>query len=349
MPALLSGAIAGSWLDRLPRRPVMVALQLMGAGALLLPLLLPGLAVVLAAAGILGAIRAAFASVRSAAIAESVPENLRGRLLALFGVSDQTSQVLGYLTGAGLAVAFGASPALIGDAVTFLVAAAVLTTLPLPKPTPRDSRPPITAGLRTIWANPVLRLLAPLVWVTAMVAAIPEALATGVAGTDSPLTPLVMAAGPAGQAVTLAWLGRRRTVERPSFQLVHLAFLSLAFSLAALGSGAVWFIAGNLAIGAGVAWILGPQTLFVRIAPPERMAQITGTMIALLIAAEGLGTVLLAWLADSHGIGSAYWVAGITVLVAAIIGWVVKERTPEVADVDRPFGETEQRRPEAIA
>ncbi|MGH3443057.1 MAG: MFS transporter [Nitriliruptorales bacterium] len=341
IPGLLSGAIAGSWLDRLPRRPVMVALQIAGAGALVLPLLLSGLTVVLVAAGILGAIRAAFASVRSAAIAEGVPGHLRGSLLALFGVSDQTSQVIGYLTGAGMAVTFGAVPALLTDALTFLAAAVVLTTLPLPRPSIREARPPITAGLRIIWSNPVLRLLAPLVWITAAVAAIPEALAAGIAGADSPMTPLVMAAGPAGQAATLAWLGRRREVERPSFQLIHLAFLSLAFALAALGTGAVWFIAGNLAIGAGVAWILGPQTLFVRIAPPERMAQITGTMIAVLIAAEGAGTVALAGLADARGIGAAYWVAGMTVLVAAIVGWVIKERTPEVADIDKELAAIE--------
>src|SRR5687768_15371599 len=59
LPALISGAIAGSWLDQVPRKRAMATLQALGALVLVLPLLLPGMLPVLAAAAGLGAIRAA--------------------------------------------------------------------------------------------------------------------------------------------------------------------------------------------------------------------------------------------------------------------------------------------------
>ncbi len=325
LPAMASGALAGTWLDAVDRRLSMAALQLVGAGALILAVLGDGLVPVLVAAGLLGAVRAAFGAVRSGAIAEAVAEERRGGLLALVGSSEQAGQVAGFLTGSTIAVTVGATPALLGDAATFVVAAAVVTTVPLPRPERRPRRRSLTGGLREIWRSPTLRLLAPLAATTGLVSAAPESLATGVVG-DGPWLPVVMAAGPAGQAATMWLIGRRREIERVDVQLTHLAALALAFGVGALGGGPGWFVAANLAVGAGTAWLLGPQTLFVQLADPARMAQVTGTMLALLIAAEGLGTVLLGVIADAAGVGRAYWAAGVLILLAAVTAWLVRRR-----------------------
>lgn len=325
LPAMASGALAGTWLDAVDRRLSMAALQLVGAGALILAVLGDGLAPVLVAAGLLGAVRAAFGAVRSGAIAEGVAEERRGGLLALVGSSEQAGQVVGFLTGSTIAVTVGATPALLGDAATFVLAAAVVATVPLPRPEQRPRRRPLTGGLREIWRSPTLRLLTPLAATTGLVSAAPESLATGVVG-DGPWLPVVMAAGPAGQAATMWLIGRRREIERVDVQLTHLAALALAFGVGALGGGPGWFVAANLAVGAGTAWLLGPQTLFVQLADPARMAQVTGTMLALLIAAEGLGTVLLGVIADAAGVGRAYWAAGVLILLAAVTAWIVRRR-----------------------
>lgn len=336
VPGLVSGAVAGSWLDQVPRRSALVIIDGVGAAALLLPLLVPGLAPVLGAAAVLGVVRVLHTSVSSAVIAEAIPEDRRGSLLALMGSTEQSTQVLGYLSGGTIAVTVGASPALLADAVTFVIAAAILARAPLPRAGRREQRPAVTAGLREIWSNPVLRLFALLVWVSVTVTALPEVLAPGVTGGDGFWTPLVLAAAPAGQALTMAILGRRRVIERPSFQLTHLAWFSLAFGLAALGRSPGWFALANLLVGSGAAWLLGPQTLFLRVAPGPMMAQITGTMIAVMIAAEGLGTLVFAAIADAASVSAAYWTAGTLLLVTSLAGWVVKERLPEIVELDGP-------------
>ncbi len=332
LPGLLSGVLAGSWLDQIPRGRALVGLQLAGAATVLLPLLLGGLAPVFAAAAVLGAIRTAVVSVRSAAMAEGVPDELRGPLLAMLGTTEQTSQVIGFGAGTSLVLWVGASTALLVDVVSFLVGAWFLAKLSFGRPHRRE-RPPVTAGFHDIWDHPVLRLLAVLVCVTAMVGALPEALAAG-AAQGSAWAPLVFAAAPAGQAATMVLIGRLPHVGRPSVQLTHLAWLSLAFGIAALGRTPAWFAAANFLIGSGAAWVIGPQLTFVRLAPATRMAQITGTMIAALIAAEGIGTPLFAALADEVSVSAAYWLAGVVVLVAALAGWFLKERTPAALALD---------------
>ena len=332
LPGLLSGVFAGSWLDQLPRGRALVGLQLFGALAVSLPLVLPGLIPVFVAAALLGAIRTAVVSVRSGAMAEGVPDDLRGPLIAMLSTTEQASQIIGFGAGTSLVLWVGASTALLADTVSFLAGAWLLSRITFPRPQVR-ARPPVTAGLKDIWANPVLRLLAPLVCITAMVGALPEALAAGAAG-QSGWAPIVFAAAPAGQALTMIVLGRLKQLGRPSVQLTHLAWLALAFGIAALGRTPAWFAVSNFLVGSGAAWIIGPQLLFVRLAPAERMAQITGTMVAVLIAAEGLGTPLFAALADRATVSSAYWLAGVVVLLTSLVGWFLKERTPAALALD---------------
>lgn len=342
LPALLSGALAGRWLDQVPRVRALVGLQLAGAVSVSLPVVAglawegagEGILPVLAAAALLGAVRAGSVSVRSAAVAEGVPDELRGPLLGLMNTTEQSAQVVGYLAGTALAYGIGAEVALLADAASFVVASVVLSRLVLPEAAARERRPRLSAGVRDIMADPVLRLLAPLVVVTASVAALPEALAAAVAPSGHRWAPFVFAAGPLGQATAMFLMGRDERIARPSFQLTQLAWLALGLAIASLGRTAAWFVVANFLVGTGVAWSLGPQLTFLRRAPTARMAQITGTMIAVLIAAEGLGTPLFAVIADRAGVGAAYRLAGVLVLTSAVVGWAIKERTPAAVALD---------------
>lgn len=335
IPSLLTGLIGGAWLDRFPRAPALALLQVAGAVAICLPVIIGGIPVVFVTAVLLAIVRIATIAVRSGALAEGVEDDHRGPTIALMGTTDQAAQVVGYLTGGALYVLLGANAALLLDAASFMIGAIILFGLPLPEPDERPSRLPVTAGIRTIVRDPVLRLLALLVAVTGTVASLPEVLAPSVAGPGDPWRPIVLAAAPAGQAITMTVLGRLPHIRRPSVQIVHCGALGLALALAALGRTPAAIAAANLLVGAGVAWIVGPQLTFIRLAPKARMAQITGTMIATLAVTEGIGSLGFAALADARGVSAAYRLAAVLILAAAVIGWLVKERTPNALAMDR--------------
>ena len=335
LPSLLTGVVAGPWLDRFKRTRTLATLQLAGAAVICLPVLIDGAVVVFATAALLACVRIATVAVRSGAMAEGVEDAHRGALVALLSSTDQGAQVVGYLTGGALYVLLGAETALLADAASFVVAAVILGRLGLPEPRERGERRPIGAGIADIRRDPVLRSLAALVLVTGLVASLPEVLAPTVAGPGEPLRPVVLAAAPAGQVVAMTLLGRTRQVRRPRIQLLHLTLLGATLTFAALAATPAAVAAVNLLIGAGTAWIIGPQVTFLHRAPNLRMGQITGTMVAGLAVAEGLGSLSLAALADLAGTQAAYAAGGVLVLLAASVGWLVRSRTVELLALDR--------------
>lgn len=334
-PSLVTGLLAGSWLDRLPRARTLALLQVAGALIICLPLLSGAIPVIYLTAGLLAAVRTATIAVRSGAMAEGVRDDHRGPLLALMASTDQASQVLGFLTGGAVYVLLGVETALLLDAASFLLGAAILFGLRLPEPERRERRAPVTAGLRDLAADPVLRLLATLVVITGTVASLPETLAPAVAPSGDPTRPLVLAAAPAGQALTMTLFGRLPHLRRPTVQLVHFASLGLALAIAAMVRTPTAVAAANLLVGAGVAWIVGPQLTFLRLAPKARMAQISGSMVAMLAVADGLGSLGFAAIADLAGVQAAYRTAAALLLTAALVGWLIKERTPRALALDR--------------
>jgi predicted MFS family arabinose efflux permease len=317
-----------------------VAFELLGAALICLPLVIDGVAIVFVTAALLAGQRTATGAIRQAAIAEGVPERHRGPLVALSTAVDQGGQVLGYLTGAAVYLLISPAAALLLDAGSFVVAALVLVGIHLPGPETGDEAPAIqvrtgpTAGLAIIRDQPVLRLFAVLVVATAAVGALPETLAPTLLDPDDARASLLLAAAPLGQAVTITVLGRTRLVGRPWFQLGHLGLLAAALGIAALAPGVGGLIVANLLVGAGVAWVLGPQLTFLRLVPPARMAQVTGLMWAVIAVAEGGGAVALGALADATGPRSAYAAAGLLIAIAAIPGAIAARRSRAVTELD---------------
>lgn len=317
-------AIAGGTvLDRVDRRRGLVAAELAGGVALLLPLLLPSLWTAYVAAFVLGASRSASVSVRHGMLADAVPERLRAGLLALMGATDQASQVVGYATGATLAVTIGAQPALAIDLVTFLLGAVVLAGLPAPARTVGAAAPSLLDGWRVLATHPQLRLLSLLILGSAAASALPETLATAAVGTDSPWLSTVLAAGPAGAAIGYTIAGRLAAITRFSGQLAHLTLFAAMTLLGVLAEGPIGFTLVNLAVGVGASWIVGPQVAFVRLADPRHIAPVMAAIVALVTMVEGAWVVVAGAIADQAGVAAAYGVMGAVVSATALSGWLV--------------------------
>lgn len=341
LPAVLVATGIGPWLDRIPRIKGLASLCLAGAAALCLPLIFGGLWPVLATAAVIGAVRTAYNSIRSGAMADGVPRTIRARLLALNNVSYSVSEVLGYFAGSAIALAVGARPAIIADAATFLFAALLFTGLGEPVRSVSRGRASLTTGIRTIFRDPTLAMLVPVIWAGLTLGAVPATLATtALRGSYRGWVPLAMAATAIGLAVAGVAVGRTDLAEHVPGQLKYIVAEGACFLLAALGLKftPLLLVAGNLAAGAGMGWTIATQTTFVLVVPADRIANVTSVMVATLIVLEGAGALLFGAVANSMGVPAAYLLAGVMLVAAGLIGARYGRRRPEAFDIRRPPG-----------
>jgi predicted MFS family arabinose efflux permease len=339
VPALAVSAGIGPWLDRIPRRSGLITLSLIGGAAISLPIVASGLWAVLASAAVIGAVRTAFQSIRTGAIADGVPRDVRGRLVALVSTSNQVSEVVGYITGSAVALAIGIGPALAADAATFVVAAALLAGLRLPPMSRAARRSSMTTGIRTIFADRTLAVLVPVVWIGLSLGAVPQSLAAAaLSKTDRSWVPLALAAMAAGAAISATVVGRTALSERILGQFSYLTVCGAAFLLtaAALRVNPLFVVAGNFVIGLSFGWSVAAQTTFIHVIPVERMAHVTSTMIGSLIVLEGAGAVAAGAVAGAFGVPAAYLLGG-AILTAGGLAAIGYARThAQVLDISRP-------------
>ncbi len=337
VPAFAVSATIGPWLDRIPRRAGLIVLSLVGAAAVSLPIIASGLWAVLVAAGLIGGIRTAFNSVRTGAIADGVPRDIRGRLVALVTVSNQASEVLGYVAGSAVAIAIGVVPALAADAGTFVVAAVLLAGLRLPGRERARDRASMTTGIRTIFGDRTLAALVPVAWIGLSLGAVPQSLATTLSTTDRAWVPVALAAMAAGQAIAATVVGKTRLSERVRGEFWYITACGVAFMATAAGLHVdpVIVVPGNFVIGLGFGWVVAAQTTFIHVIPPERMAHVTSTMIGSLIVLEGAGAVVFGAVAGALGVAAAYLLAGAMLAAAGLVGLGYGRARPEVLDISR--------------
>lgn len=336
LPAILVATLLGGWLDVPPRRPTLVLLALAGAGALTLPIALPNAASALTAAATLGTVRAAYMAVTTAVVAESVDRSIQLPFFGLAGLINLLAQVAGIAVGSALTVALGPRTALLADLVSFLIAAAMLTALPVAGQREHRDRLPPGAGFVIIWRQPTLRILALLTWATLVCSVLPEVVATEAVSRG--WIPLVMVSSAVGGALFTAVAASRRFLEHPLYQARTAALLGVGL----LAGAGVLFADGhplllglaNLAIGAASGWTIGAQTTFARLAPIGRMGQLEATMIASNLLLEGVGVLTLSAVAVATGSnGTAYLIGGALVLAAAVAAM----RPLRVVGAERPL------------
>jgi predicted MFS family arabinose efflux permease len=339
VPALAVSAGIGPWLDRIPRRSGLITLSLIGGAAVSLPIVASGLWAVLVAAAVIGAVRTAFNSIRTGVIADGVPRDVRGRLIALVTTSNQVSEVVGYLVGSAVALAIGIGPALTADAATFVVAAALLAGLRLSAVSRPPRRGSMTTGIRTIFADRTLAVLVPVLWIGMSLGAVPQSLAAAaLSKTDRGWVPAALAAMAAGAAISATVVGRSALSERILGQFSYLTVCGVAFLLTAAGLRVdpLFVVAGNFVIGLCFGWNVAAQTTFMHVIPVDRMAHVTSTMIGSLIVLEGAGAVAAGAVAGAFGVPAAYLLGGV-ILTAVGLAAIGYGRThAEVLDISRP-------------
>ncbi len=303
---LVGGPFLSTLADRLPRRRLMVACDLLRA-ALVAALVLPGvpLALLFVVLVVVGLLSPPFDAAKSAVLPEVLDGDRYVVGSALQNAVFQGAQVAGFLVGGVLVALTSARGALAVDAASFVLSAVVLAVgvreRPLPERPAQTLMADTRAGIGLVTGDAVLRRMLAYGLLAALVAITPEGLAVPVAdqlGGGAVLAGVLTAAVPAGFVLGSVGLLRVEVARRPALlpRLALLGGAALALS-AVVPVGAVVVVLWLLA-GAGSALGLVANAAFMQAVPTELRGRAFGVASTVLMAEQGLLLLLLGGLGE---------------------------------------------------
>lgn len=320
VPAIVGGTLLSFVADRYSRRTVMVAADLLRAvllAAMAVPrvplLVLATLIVVVVLAG------APFTAAQGAVVPAILAGNQYVTGQALRTVSGQGAQLLGFAGGGVVVTAVGVPGALLIDAATFVLSAAVLRLRLAPHhPVVEVEHAPRVSGLRDtlglLALDGRLRALLFLAWLigfSVIVEGVAVPLARQMHG-GTVLTGIIMAASPAGSAVGAVAVGRFMSARRRARLVIPFAIgsgtvlIGFAFHPGPVIGVILLFLSGLLA-----AYLLQVTTTFTLSVPDSIRGQAIGIASAGLLAAQGLAITGGGLLSDAIGPARAIAVGGV--------------------------------------
>jgi MFS family permease len=285
-PSLVAAPVAGVIADRCRRRPLLVVANLVTAATLLALLAVHGpgqvwlIDVVMVAYGAEGALLSAASS---ALLVTVVPGEQLGSANGLLSTVSEGMRLFFPLVGAGLFALAGGHVVALLDAATLVAAVGTLLALrveePAPAPRAESWRRVTTAGARHLWQTPALRHL--LLWLLPLISTI-GFFETGIfalvtdqlhrpatyIGIFVSLQGLGALAGAPTAGSAMRRLGETRLAAAGVALVAAGATLLFAGTRLAGDSALAGIVAGALAIGFGVPWLLvGATTLVQRRSP----------------------------------------------------------------------------------
>lgn len=324
---LVGGPLLSTLPDRYPRRRVMVICDLVRM-ALVAVLAVPGLPLwaVFAVLVVVGLLAPPAEAARSALLADVVDGERYVVANALSNAVNQAGQVVGFVAGGALVGLIGVGGALLADAATFGVSAALLVLLVGEHVVvPGGDRSAgaasqAVAGVVLVWRTPRLRRL--LAWgllsATSVIAA--EGLAVAISDERNGgalAAGILTAAVPAGFLIG-SWAllrvpsERRESLFPALLALSCLPLLVTPFLRSLVVIAALWVLAG-----CGNALQLVANSSFVQAVPAHLRGRAFGAAVTLLMAVQGVVLLGAGALAEATGPRAA--IAIVALLALAVV------------------------------
>ncbi|MFI1025634.1 MFS transporter [Streptomyces olivaceus] len=325
----LAGPVLGTLVDRVRRRPLLIAASLLMAS--LLPALLAvgsrdTLWLLFAVLFVYGTAGVVHDAAESALVAAAVGPELLGDFNGLRMTANEGMKLVAPLAGAGLYAAYGGPAVALLDAATFAVATGVYAALRIreapPVPPTGSWRRRTAEGARYLWGHPGLRPLVLAGGVTMLCAGVSGA--TVYAVVDAPghspaYAGALYAVQGAGSVVAglLAGPAVRRLGGR-RFAAAGLALLALAVAARAAPYDAVALTA-SAAIGAGLPTVLiAALTSVQQVTPGPLLGRVAATANSLVFTPNVLGLAAGAALVEPAGPRLLLPAAGAVLLATAL-------------------------------
>jgi len=344
VPRVIIGPLAGVWVDRWPRRTVMVVSDFARAAIVLGLVFAPDLITVLALVFAKGVFSTAFGPARQASIRSTVPDDDLLAASSLSSLSVQVGKVLGPVLGGVLVAVAGPRAAFAVDAATFLVSAVFLIQLPpiAARARPREAGKgfwsELSEGLAYIVRRPTLTIaigsMSAALFMIFIIDSI-GVLALKELGVSEALFGVAVGSiglGTALGALLISQWGRRL----PPFRLMGVGQLVTGSSVAVLGAAVVLSVRGTglewvlvyFVTGLSAAAIMVTYSFILQIETPrELMGRVFATADGVQTVFQLLAPPLGAALAGLYGVGIVFGTAGAAL---ALVGLLVMLASPRV-------------------
>lgn len=352
LPWLLVGLPVGAWVDRIRKRPLMMACDLVAGAALLsIPSAVWLDALTLQHMVVVALICGAAAVCFDTAYHSYIRIVLDGRDLLEGNAKLQGSESAVRVAGPGvaglLAQAFGAVTGLLADAVTFLISVVCLKRIEVVEPdrAPDEERAPlqrqIIEGLRFVGRDPYLRPM--VTWGAAINMALMGYQAVQVVflvrtvGLNPALVGMLLTSGSVGGIVGALMASRfsRRFGSARGLLLLQAvtAPFALLMPMTTAGPGLLLFAVGGFLVGIGISVaniVVGSfrQTY----CPPHMLGRVVATAMMINHSTIPVGSLLGGVLGDTVGYRPAMWI--MTGLVAPC--WLILVMSPMRRERDLP-------------
>lgn len=337
-PWLLGGPFLATIADHFPRRTVLVVTDV-GRGLVVACLALPGLPLwaLLAMLFLASLLAPPFESARSALMPDVLDGDRYAVGTSVTNISSQLAQVLGFVGGGVLVLAISAQGALLVNAATFLVSAALVRWGVGQRPAPADpGGPPTTlwretvAGLLILRRNAVLLRIVFLLWVGQLFVTAPEGVAAPFVaefGYGSVGVGLLLAANPVGLVIGGVVVGRLcppALRERLTYPLAVFSVVPLI--LAGLVDNFVLVLVLFALSGFGASYLIPLNVSFVRAVPPAFRGRAFGAAVSGLYACQGLAILVSGAAAERISASAVVTWSGILGLLALLVLGVARLR-----------------------
>ncbi len=339
-PWLLIGLPAGAWVDRLPRRPIMLVAA---AVSLVLFAGVPAAAwcgwlsigLLLTVALLTGAAAVFFQTAYSAYLPSVVAPADQAEGNAKLQGSASAAQIVGQGSAGVIAQLAGAVSGMYVNAATFLVSLVCLAGIAHREPRtttavrrPHALRGEVGEGLRLIGADPWLRTLALFAAASNLALMGYQSIrvvflvrAVGLhSGTVGALIAAVSTGGVAGAFVARRVADRIGTARATLLFELGLTSFALLIPLTVDGAGTVAFAVGGFCVTAGVVAGNTIKTGFQqRYCPPELLGRLTASTAFLSYGTIPLGALLGGALGTALGLRAAMWITTAGIPLAALV------------------------------
>lgn len=341
-PSLLFGLPAGVWVDRLRRRPLLIASDI---GRALLLGSIPLAAVVgrltMAQLYIVAFLTGALSVLFDVAYRSYLPALVTRSALTEGNAKLETSATLADMAGPGLAGALvqlvTAPMAILADALSFVVSVVSLALIRAPEPAPvspeqtRHALREIGEGLRAVLRHPMLRALAADSGLFNMFDSLLTALyalyLTRVLGASAALAGLILVLAGLGGLLGALFAGRITAGVGLGPVIVGGSLVAgVGELLIGLASGPLWLAAAVVVLGEGgvqagaTVYRINGYSLRQALVPDRLQGRVNATARFISVAAIPLGALVAAQSGTTYGVRSAVLLAGFGTLFAFL--WV---------------------------